>query len=1012
MRIDTIRIFNVNSLKGLHEIDFQKEPLKSSGLFAITGPTGSGKSTILDVIMLGLYNYIPRLEGIISTNKIEKLGTIVTHYCTEAWVEIEYTCRVGRFRSRWSIQKKKRAKGFGDYQMDLIELPYDKSLGLKKSEVPIANSSNIGLNAKQFLKTILLSQGDFARFLKANKEERTNLLEEITGAKIYREIGRRAYQLKTDIDGQIKDYNTKLSTIELLSEEEILTLNQDQSNTNEALSHLKSSIKTLHVVRDLKKLQENIKQQEKSINEKKELISHKTKIYKERSLKLHNHEKVSAHLSSIHKIIELEKSIKTLESGISNLSNAIDSDNKQIISSIKDASTLTHKTVDKESILSELSSFRSIIIEKDQSLNQLSIQGKRIRHEINSKLSLANYTFQEEQEKIDPSLAIDLLNKKKSTFNTPSNQSRTDLQNSWELINNKIDKTKDFIRLTKEHTTLSNEIKTNENTLTGLGKSLEKEKDLLQPIPAKIKSFKEVLTETKAKQKQLLEKGKWKAELEKLSEGDPCPICGSTDHPYAIHKELTDITILANKIIRIESDIEEQEKLEKQYKENLNKINVSIDRYEDVNLKTQAKQLDIDSVIEKMTTDFSYLKKGHAHERDIEKYNSDLSQIKKTLKQLDEIKIIEELLISYTSLENTINEYRSIFTARKNLYAGSDITTDIDLIQDKYNSANERISLNLKTLESNRALLNNRKIEKQENLKLIEPVSKDMNADKVEHLLSFKLSESELNTITSLKDEITSLKSSIETEKERLSKDIQRFSDEQSTVDKSNVSFLEKELTVLNEELIILEKQEAEANKKIGKIRQILTTNTETLTKQKRFIDEQESLKNKARKYFILSDMIGDREGKKWAAYAQNLTFMHLISRANARLESLTDRYLFYFDPEEESLIVVDKYAGDTLRSVDTLSGGETFLFSLALALSLSDFTSNNISIESLFIDEGFATLDNQTLDDVMTTLEKLQDQSGKIIGIISHIESLKDRINTQIKVHKTTDGYSTIDIV
>jgi exonuclease SbcC len=115
---------------------------------------------------------------------------------------------------------------------------------------------------------------------------------------------------------------------------------------------------------------------------------------------------------------------------------------------------------------------------------------------------------------------------------------------------------------------------------------------------------------------------------------------------------------------------------------------------------------------------------------------------------------------------------------------------------------------------------------------------------------------------------------------------------------------------------------------------------------------------------------------------------------------------------ETESLFVIDTYQGNALRAVNTLSGGETFILSLALALALSDLASQNVSIESLFIDEGFGTLDPDSLDMALGMLERLQSESDKIIGIISHVEALKERISTQIRLFKNGSGLSTMEIV
>jgi len=114
---------------------------------------------------------------------------------------------------------------------------------------------------------------------------------------------------------------------------------------------------------------------------------------------------------------------------------------------------------------------------------------------------------------------------------------------------------------------------------------------------------------------------------------------------------------------------------------------------------------------------------------------------------------------------------------------------------------------------------------------------------------------------------------------------------------------------------------------------------------------------------------------------------------------------------EELNFNLIDHFQTNQSRYVDTSSGGEKFIISLALALGLSDLASNNVQIDSLFIDEGFGTLDNNTLETVISTLETLQSH-GKMIGIISHVENLKERISTQIQVSKKSNGVSVVDIV
>ena len=158
-----------------------------------------------------------------------------------------------------------------------------------------------------------------------------------------------------------------------------------------------------------------------------------------------------------------------------------------------------------------------------------------------------------------------------------------------------------------------------------------------------------------------------------------------------------------------------------------------------------------------------------------------------------------------------------------------------------------------------------------------------------------------------------------------------------------------------------------------------------------------------------MNKIIGDATGNKFANFAQGLTLQNLLVFTNKRLLKLSDRYLLDQPGDDGSLRVIDQYQGNIQRAVSTLSGGETFLISLALALSLSDMASRNVALESLFIDEGFGTLDQDTLDVALSTLEKLQSDSQKTVGVISHVEALKERISVQIKLSKNAQGYSKI---
>ena len=209
MKILKIEFQNINSLKGSHKIDFTDAPFTSSSLFAITGPTGSGKSTILDVISLALFNHVPRL-GKITKNEILSKGAILTRNQKEAMAAVTFQCKNGVFRSQWSISTN-RNDNLRDYEMEILEEASGKILDVKKSDIPGKNEELIGLNYNQFIKSVLLAQGEFAQFLKAKKEERGELLEKITGTGIYRKLGIKAFEKTVPSTRTSRNSRTKSS---------------------------------------------------------------------------------------------------------------------------------------------------------------------------------------------------------------------------------------------------------------------------------------------------------------------------------------------------------------------------------------------------------------------------------------------------------------------------------------------------------------------------------------------------------------------------------------------------------------------------------------------------------------------------------------------------------------------------------------------------------------------------------------------------------------------------------
>jgi exonuclease SbcC len=223
-----------------------------------------------------------------------------------------------------------------------------------------------------------------------------------------------------------------------------------------------------------------------------------------------------------------------------------------------------------------------------------------------------------------------------------------------------------------------------------------------------------------------------------------------------------------------------------------------------------------------------------------------------------------------------------------------------------------------------------------------------------------------------------------------------------------------KQLTDKALEDLQLMQKELEATRKVlsdavAALKHKLNENTVAVERIKTKHSDVELQRNEYQRWEKLHQLIGSADGKKYRNFAQGLTFELMVSHANQQLVKMTDRYQLIRDESQPlELNVVDHYQAGQIRSTKNLSGGESFIVSLTLALGLSKMASKKVRVDSLFLDEGFGTLDEEALETALETLSGLQ-QDGKLIGIISHVSALKERINTQIKISPVSGGRSTV---
>ncbi|MFA8437121.1 MAG: AAA family ATPase [Marinifilaceae bacterium] len=313
MKILNLRLKNINSLKGENHIDFTAAPLSNTGLFAITGPTGAGKSTLLDAITLAMYNQVPR-SGKLSKNSIQHFGAIITRGTDDCFAEVDYQVNGHTYRSKWEISRA-RTGNLRDYHMELSRKNVDgefQLLDLKKGDIPARNAEITGLNYEQFIKSILLSQGEFARFLKANATERSELLEKITGTEIYRQIGQAAYEKLKKENEILSGIEIQLKGIELLKEEEKQEIAAKQKELKEQLAitskQLKAIKEQLQVKNDLEKASKEFATKEQELAENRK----QTEEFAPLQQKLDQHQKLLRIKGDLELCIQQQKQLADL----------------------------------------------------------------------------------------------------------------------------------------------------------------------------------------------------------------------------------------------------------------------------------------------------------------------------------------------------------------------------------------------------------------------------------------------------------------------------------------------------------------------------------------------------------------------------------------------------------------------------------------------------------------------------------------------------------------------------
>ncbi len=1018
MKILSIKSLNINSLKGKTEIDFASLT-KDSSLFAITGPTGSGKSTILDIISCALYGRTARLKN---------PNDLMSRHCGEAYCEVEFEIRGKNYRSSWS-QKRARKKHDGNFQtakMELVDLVEDKILPLKSREVPKKIEELSGLDFNRFTQSMLLAQGGFDAFLKADEKERSLLLEKITGTQIYAEISIAIFEKHRTFAQEIESQQRVLESIELLDDETLQTkerqLTQNiiqKRETDKELDELSFMLNWLKQVRELR--EESKKREEEFLNatKKKEESRDSFDMLHLANRALNVSSKYSL-FSQLQKSVTVDKTLSiTLEKELSVLDGEIKikSDNHSALK----------KELLKESIVFEnqtqkLKEARVIQTKEKQTQEQITKESKALENKESSLLKLTkdlrqlSDKYSEIENKIERSKSYILKNSRDEKIVSVIG-----------LIEQSIKDYKQEKKLLAKNLKELAEVKIEVDKSS----SIESLKAFEKSIDS-IKKHIETLRDKKVKE-QLLQK--YEEDRACLVESEECFLCGSKEHPFA--KVTVDVNIDETEsfiVVQIQ-ELQEQESA-------LNRFNIAKEKnttlYEQLTLSVNAreskvkslyetlknsyKELDEELNIEALDTQYdAFVKRGKLYKEALESLKNlelDFNRYKLEKKE-SETKITsikDEISVHLGSLKELELTLKELALARVTLLNIADleayereITVHYKSIESKeqllFNLLNE---LNVKREERlvHKKSLDLKIVEDSKNLESLNIELEELYAQNgfknVQELLNATLDKERREELASFCKSIEERFSGAKTLNDEIVKKLQE-SEKESLTTKSF-----EELKTLQ---ALLEQKKDVVQESVGSVKKELEIDKENRDKHKDKILSLLNRQNSFKVWVKLNELVGSADGTKFKKFAQGITLDQLINLANQHLKILSSRYTLARNQEKLlELEVVDAYQGNVIRPVTTLSGGESFIVSLALALGLSELASQKIAIDSLFLDEGFGTLDEESLETALNALNLLQ-SGGKMVGVISHVEALKERIPLQIKVVPNGDGSSFVEV-
>ncbi|KJZ35032.1 AAA family ATPase [Pseudomonas fluorescens] len=1212
MKILAIRLKNLASLAGPFEIDFTAEPLASAGLFAITGPTGAGKSTLLDALCLALFGAVPRLsnaqvsakapdaDGEISTGDPR---TLLRRGTGEGYAEVDFVGIDGRrYRARWEANRA-REKAGGKLQasrQSLRDIDQDQLLASQKVEFKTQLEAVLGLNFEQFTRAVLLAQSEFSAFLKANDNERSELLEKLTDTALYTQLGRRAFDKTKEAREAHKLLQDQATGVTPLSPEARAELDERFNEAQQQLKTQQAQLKQLELqhtwLKELRQLQDV---QQSAAEQLTGAQQHWDGLADQR-LKLTRLEQLAPQRHQFARTTELTTQLTPLAAQIQQhieQQTALNERQAQLEASLSAAQAalveaqsqhtanapLLRQAFEEQSTLARLVKETATSADLKQHAEQACAQGQNTIQGLLEQQQQVAVRLQRMAGELEQSAHL-------APLSDAWNAYRDRLQQLM-LIGNRLNKGQaELTALEQNATRASEELTAQKQQLEVLYKEAGAEPEavaeqiqllgtLLQDNRKQLRAFEELtrlwasqqdldkrsaelhqrqLTAQQARDRLTQDGVKAKNELAvaeqtlsvtrellerqrlarsasveelrgQLQDDQPCPVCGSADHPYHQPEALLQslgrhdeseqanaqkaVDLLKEKLTDLRGEVGG---LIAQQKELLQQQEQLVTQQQGLTPSLEAHPLSAQLLAQDAVKRDAWLAQQNSQLNQSITQDEQRQAALLTLQQ-DAARLQQQLRnaesASQQATQHLVNQQRELSSDRQRLdeeLTAFSTLLPADTLQALRNEPaatfmqlDRQIAQRLEQLDQQRDELSEQQqrqqtLEKEQDRQLtrvqqLDATQQQFNAlaeqqQACQHKLSQLLGEhrsaehwleqldkaveqarhaqtSASQELQSVLTRLVQLAAELKAQQDRslaleaenrelagkiadwraqhpelddagletlLSVDDQQVSElrkhlqhSEKAIEQAKVRVQERDQRLLNHQaqhngnldaeqlataLTDLQNLFAASEHRCAELRAEQAEDQRRQNANQALAQQIADAYTEFQRWARLNALIGSATGDTFRKIAQAYNLDLLVHHANVQLRQLVRRYRLKRGGSMLGLLVMDTEMGDELRSVHSLSGGETFLVSLALALGLASMASSTLKIESLFIDEGFGSLDPESLQLAMDALDGLQAQ-GRKVAVISHVQEMHERIPVQIQVHRQGNGLSTLEV-